>query len=72
MYKFGFYLNAWVQPMRFLTEVTEIEKTVFNVVSFSGGKDSTAMLLKMIEKKYRLTVYCFVIPGLNFHKCMNT
>ncbi len=31
-------------------EVAKLEKTIFNVVSYSGGKDSTAMVLKMIEE----------------------
>lgn len=31
-----------------IMEVAKLEKTIFNVVSYSGGKDSTAMVLKMI------------------------
>ena len=27
-----------------------MDKPVFNIVSFSGGKDSTAMLIGMIER----------------------
>lgn len=30
-------------------------KTDYHIVSFSGGKDSTAMLLRMIEEKAKHT-----------------
>ena len=43
-----------------------MEKTVFNVVSFSGGKDSTAMLLKMIEEKMDIDCVLFCDTGLEF------
>lgn len=40
-------------------EVTEIK----NIISFSGGKDSTAMLLKMIEKGMQIDdiIYCDIM-----------
>lgn len=43
-----------------------MEKTIFNVVSFSGGKDSTAMLLKMIEEKIDINCVLFCDTGLEF------
>ena len=43
-----------------------MEKTIFNVVSFSGGKDSTAMLLKMIEEKIDIDCVLFCDTGLEF------
>ena len=43
-----------------------MEKTIFNVVSFSGGKDSTAMLLKMIEEKIPIDCILFCDTGLEF------
>lgn len=39
---------------------------VYNVVSFSGGKDSTAMLLKMIEEKIPVDCVLFCDTGLEF------
>lgn len=38
----------------------------YHVVSFSGGKDSTAMLLKMIELKYDIDEIVFCDTGLEF------
>ncbi len=43
-----------------------MEKPIFNVVSFSGGKDSTAMLLKMIEEKMPIDCILFCDTGLEF------
>ncbi len=43
-----------------------MEKTIFNVVSFSGGKDSTAMLLKMIEEGIPIDCILFCDTGLEF------
>ena len=43
-----------------------MEKTIFNVVSFSGGKDSTAMLLKMIEQGIQIDCILFCDTGLEF------
>lgn len=37
-----------------------------NIVSFSGGKDSTAMLLKMIELGYDIDVVIFADTGMEF------
>ncbi len=47
-------------------KVLGLEKTIFNVVSFSGGKDSTAMLLKMIEEKIDIDCVLFCDTGLEF------
>ena len=43
-----------------------MDKPVFNVVSFSGGKDSTAMLLKMIEEDIPIDCILFCDTGLEF------
>jgi len=37
-----------------------------NIVSFSGGKDSTAMLLRMIELDMSIDKIIFVDTGLEF------
>lgn len=37
-----------------------------HIVSFSGGKDSTAMLLKMIEKNMRIDEIIFCDTGKEF------
>lgn len=37
-----------------------------HIVSFSGGKDSTAMLLKMIEKGYKIDEIIFLDTGVEF------
>jgi len=42
------------------------EKTVFHMVSFSGGKDSTAMLLRMIEEGMPIDAVVFCDTGLEF------
>lgn len=44
----------------------DVDKPVFNVVSFSGGKDSTAMLLKMIEEDIPIDCILFCDTGLEF------
>lgn len=41
-------------------------KKTINVISFSGGKDSTAMLLKMIEKGIPVDIVLFCDTGLEF------
>lgn len=43
-----------------------MEKAIFNVVSYSGGKDSTAMLLKMIEEGIQIDCIMFCDTGLEF------
>lgn len=42
------------------------DKPVFNIVSFSGGKDSTAMLLRMLEKGMKIDCILFCDTGLEF------
>lgn len=42
------------------------EKPVFHVVDFSGGKDSTCMLLKMIEEKMPIDCVLFCDTTLEF------
>lgn len=42
------------------------EKKLYHVVSFSGGKDSTAMLLKMVEKGMQIDCILFCDTGLEF------
>ena len=42
------------------------EKPKLHIVSFSGGKDSTAMLLRMIEEEYPIDVILFCDTGLEF------
>ena len=37
-----------------------------HIVSFSGGKDSTAMLLLMIEKGYKIDEIIFLDTGVEF------
>lgn len=43
-----------------------MEKPRFNIVSLSGGKDSTAMLLKMIEQQIQIDCILFCDTGLEF------
>lgn len=43
-----------------------MDKPVYNVVSFSGGKDSTAMLLGMIERDMPIDCILFCDTGLEF------
>lgn len=43
-----------------------MEKPKLVVVSFSGGKDSTAMLLKMLERGEQVDVILFCDTGLEF------
>lgn len=42
------------------------EKPKLHVVSFSGGKDSTAMLLRMIEEDYPIDIILYCDTGLEF------
>lgn len=42
------------------------------IVSFSGGKDSTWMLLEMMRRKEQIDEVVFLILGGNFRRCMNT
>ena len=39
---------------------------MMNIVSFSGGKDSTAMLLMMIEKGMKIDKVIFCDTGAEF------
>ena len=41
-------------------------KPTFNLVSFSGGKDSTAMLLGMVERKIPINCVLFCDTGIEF------
>ena len=43
-----------------------MDKPVLNVVSFSGGKDSTAMLLRMLEEEMPIDVILFCDTTLEF------
>lgn len=43
-----------------------MSKPKLHVVSFSGGKDSTAMLLRMIEENYPIDIILFCDTGLEF------
>ncbi len=43
-----------------------MEKPILRVWSFSGGKDSTAMLLRMLEEKMPVDVILFCDTGLEF------
>lgn len=42
------------------------DKPKLHVVSFSGGKDSTAMLLRMIEENYPIDIILYCDTGLEF------
>ena len=42
------------------------EKKPYHIVSFSGGKDSTAMLLRMIEEKMPIDEVIFCDSGMEF------
>lgn len=43
-----------------------MQKPKLHVVSFSGGKDSTAMLLRMIEEGYPIDIILYCDTGLEF------
>ena len=43
-----------------------MSKPVLNMVSFSGGKDSTAMLLRMLEEGMQVDIILFCDTGLEF------
>lgn len=43
-----------------------MEKPKFHIVSFSGGKDSTAMLLGMLERKMPIDCVLFCDTGIEF------
>lgn len=43
-----------------------MDKPKLHVVSFSGGKDSTAMLLRMIEEGYQIDIILYCDTGLEF------
>lgn len=43
-----------------------MSKPKLHIVSFSGGKDSTAMLLRMIEEKYPVDIILYCDTGLEF------
>lgn len=44
----------------------QVNKPEYHIVSFSGGKDSTAMLLGMIERGMRIDCILFCDTGLEF------
>lgn len=48
-----------------------VDKPKLHVVSFSGGKDSTAMLLRMIEEKWPIDMILFCDTGLEFPELMD-
>ena len=43
-----------------------MDKETLHVVSFSGGKDSTAMLLRMLEENMPVDIILFCDTGLEF------
>ena len=43
-----------------------MEKPILHVVSLSGGKDSTAMLLRMVEEGWPVDHIIFCDTGLEF------
>lgn len=43
-----------------------MEKPILRVCSFSGGKDSTAMLLRLLEEGVPVDVILFCDTGLEF------
>ncbi|MEG0261382.1 MAG: phosphoadenosine phosphosulfate reductase family protein [Oscillospiraceae bacterium] len=43
-----------------------MSKPLFHVVLFSGGKDSAAMLLMMLEKKMSIDLILFCDTGFEF------
>ncbi len=43
-----------------------MDKSELHVCSFSGGKDSTAMLLRMLEARMKVDVILFCDTGLEF------
>jgi len=43
-----------------------MNKSVIHIVSLSGGKDSTAMLLRMLEEKMPVDIILFCDTGLEF------
>ena len=43
-----------------------MNKPQLHIVSFSGGKDSTAMLLRMVEEAWPIDVILFCDTGLEF------
>ena len=47
-------------------------KEKYYICSFSGGKDSTAMLLKLIELNYPLDEIIFCDTGMEFDEVMET
>ena len=48
-----------------------MEKPILHVVSLSGGKDSTAMLLRMIEEGMPVDIILFCDTGLEFEGMYN-
>jgi 3'-phosphoadenosine 5'-phosphosulfate sulfotransferase (PAPS reductase)/FAD synthetase len=44
---------------------------MYNIVSFSGGKDSTAMLLQLIERNYPIDCILFADTGIEFPAMYN-
>ena len=50
----------------FLQKEGIYKKSTKHVISFSGGKDSTALLLRMLEEKMPVDVILFCDTGLEF------
>ena len=50
----------------FRKPVMKMNKPLYHVVSLSGGKDSTAMLLMMIERQMPIDLILFCDTGLDF------
>lgn len=47
-------------------------KEQYHLVSFSGGKDSTAMLLGMLERDMKIDCILFCDTGLEFPAMLTT
>ena len=47
-------------------EVISFNKQIFHAVSLSGGKDSTAMLLLMIERGLPINTVLWADTGMEF------
>lgn len=59
-------IDAMVLPAKERITKALTKKPKLHVVSFSGGKDSTAMLLRMIEEKMPIDIILFCDTGLEF------
>lgn len=47
-------------------------KSEIFVVSLSGGKDSSAMLLRLLEENRPVDLILYCDTGWNFHRCTTT